>query len=110
MSLKAFVDSSWFKGLFRGAVIVLTGVSGYIAFTLKDVRDQQVMTASDLVEVQMLQSERADDGEAFQTEMRGKVVILTHGFDALDSKLDAVSEDVAAIKGFLMRNDAVASR
>jgi hypothetical protein len=111
VSLRAFVDSTWFRGLFRGAVLVLTGVSGYIAFTLSDVRSQQVKVASDLVEVQRLQSDRAEDGEDFQGEMRTKVVVLTQAFSTLDNKVDSISEDVATIKGLLLRReDTLASR
>lgn len=111
VSLKAFVDSSWFRGLFRGAVIVLTFVVvpgvGYIAWTLRDVRNQQQATAGDLSEVQETQELRANDSEAFQTEVRGEITELNGRFGRMDDKLDVVSEDVATIKGILLRGEIV---
>ncbi len=114
MTLRQFFDSIWFKALRWGLATAVTAIivplMVYGAATLTDVRSQQLVTASDLVEVQAVQAARAEDGENFQGEMRGKVVVLTQAFGTLDNKVDAISQDVALIKGILMRNEAVASR
>lgn len=117
MSLEAFFTSKWFARLARVAMfvtaalftfVVIPGLT-YIGWTLKDVREQQVETDSELAEVQRLQTARANDGESFQSEMRGEVSELAAKFVTLDGKVDFVSENVATIKGILMRSD-LASR
>jgi hypothetical protein len=121
MSLKAWVGSLYFTGLYRLAVIVLTAIVlplvGYAAWVLTDVRSQQLTTASDLAIVQEIQVVRAKDGESFQTEIRSDVTEaleavaeVAETVDRLENSTITVSTDVKFIKDMLLRDPAIASR
>lgn len=112
VSLKAFINSVWFKGLSRGAMIItpllVAGFAGAWAIVTGN-------TAADLVEaqvkleaVQSLQAQRAVDGETFQTEVRGSVSELKAELDAQGKDLFTMRVDVGVIKRLLQSREDVA--
>lgn len=101
MSLKAFVDSKWLRGLFRSAVVVWTLVIapavGYVAWTVRDVWARQAANAAEIVEIQSTLATRAADNERFQMEVRAGFVAAQATTEAVDEHVGQVAEQVEDI-------------
>lgn len=82
VSLKAFVESTWFKGLARAAMFVGAIGIGYIAGQLSniDYRTDKMETA--VQEIKETQGLRAKDNENFQT-------FVATSFSSVDAKFSA---------------------
>lgn len=98
MTLRQFVESTWFKGLSRGAMLLgipaLTALSGFVGYTLNGVQAEQTTLKSDIAEIQQTQGSRAAVNDEFQAE-------ITVDVAGVKSSLFIVQTDVATIKGIL---------
>jgi len=109
MSLRQFVESTWFKGLSRGAMLLgipaLTALSGFVGYTLNGVQAEQYTLRTDIAEIRETQGDRAAVADTFQAEITADVA-------GVKSSLFIVQTDVATIKGILqeMQRRDVAAR
>lgn len=98
MDLKAFIESTWFKGLARGAMLfgvpALMSLSGFVGYTLQSVQGAQTALRNDVTEIQRTQANRADVNDQFQAE-------ITADVGGVKQSLFIVQTDVATIKGIL---------
>jgi hypothetical protein len=101
VTLKQFVESTWFKGLARGAMILVAMASTYIGATLFQVQSAQSKVASDLIVVTQTQTSRARDGELFQSAITADVTEVKESVDAVRDELGDVKLGVATMTGIL---------
>lgn len=94
MTLKQFVESTWFKGLARLCMVVavpaLLSVGGLILGLMGDVGGVKAFSAA-----------RAADQEKFQASIAGDVSGVKDDIAAVKANLGMVQIDVATIKGIL---------
>ena len=108
MTLRQFVESTWFKGLARGTMLLgipaLMSASGFVGYTLNSVQAEQLRIKGEVAEVQQTIGTRAQVNDDFQADITADVA-------GLKSSLFIVQTDVATIKGILQgleRRDAAA--
>lgn len=105
MTARQFLESSWFKLLWRGVIVVgipaLSGVSAYAGYTLNSVYGQQAELTREVAAIQETQTDRADVADEravindeFQAEMTAKV-------EKIDDAIASVQLDVARIVGIV---------
>lgn len=98
VTLKQFVESTWFKGLSRGAMLLgipaLTALSGFVGYTLNGVQMEQDVLKLDIAEIRETQGDRAAVNDQFQAEITADVA-------GMKSAVFIVQTDVATIKGIL---------
>lgn len=98
MTLREFVESTWFKGLSRAAMLLgvpaLTALSGFVGFTLSGVTADQARLSREVAEIQRVQGDRADVNDTFQAS-------ITSDVSGVKTALFTVQTDVATIKGIL---------
>lgn len=95
MTLREFVDSVWFRGLARGAMLIvvpaLVAVGGMLIAVLNDQYNVRTTLAV-----------RAADSERFQAFVTTTVSDLEAGLDAVKLDTGAMKLDLAMVKGILM--------
>jgi hypothetical protein len=123
MTARQFLESSWFKLLWRGVIVLgipaLSCISAYAGYTLKSVYDQQAtLTASistikaEQAETQETLADRAAVNDDFQTEIRSDVAVVDGKVEKLTDAMSRVQLDVARIVGIVteMQRRDVAER
>ena len=123
MTARQFLESSWFKLLWRGVIVfgipALSCISAYAGYTLKSVYDQQAtLTAqvttikAEQAETQETLAERAAVNDDFQTEIRSDVAAVDGKVEKVSAALSQVQIDVARIVGMVteMQRRDVAAR
>lgn len=115
MSLSAFVRSTWFTGLFRGAVIVWTFVivpaGGYALWVLNNVQQKQVANENQIVAVQGTLATRATDNERFQAEVRAADADFRKLLGDVAGQVEDIAIDAATTRGIveeMRRRDGLA--
>ena len=80
MTARQFLESSWFKLLWRGVIVVgipaLSGVSAYAGYTLNSVYGQQASLTQEVAEIKETQSDRATVNDEFQSEITSDVAAI----------------------------------
>lgn len=98
MTFKQFVESTWFKGLARGAMLfglpTLSATSAFVGYTLSGVQAEQSLLKREVAEITQTQTTRAQVNDEFQTDITSEVVTVKNA-------LFLVQTDVATIKGIL---------
>lgn len=114
VTLKAFIESVWFKGLARGAMILtpvlIAGFWGAWGVATSSVALDLVVTKAEIASVAKVQDGRAADSEAFQSEIRRSVAEIDAGLDDVKTELFAVKVDIGVIKRLLQDRTDVARR
>lgn len=90
VSLKAFIDSTWFKGLARGAMILGAVATGYAGAALTGVQSRTVLLEERVVEIREAQAVRAKDNENFQAA-------TVHSFSDLDTEVAGVRVELSKV-------------
>lgn len=101
MTLKQFVESTWFKGLARGAMIAFPLAAGYVGMTLANVQGRVGAVETSIATIGTNQVTRATDNERFQTLITSEVRAVDANVDTLGDKFETLQIDVATIKGIL---------
>lgn len=112
MTLKQFVESTWFKGLARGAMIALPLAGSYVGFTLANVQSRVGAVEMTVSSISSTQVNRAADGERFQALITSEVRSVDANVDSLGDKLAEVQLSMARMAGVLeeMQRKDVAQR
>jgi hypothetical protein len=105
MELKTFIESTWFKGMARAAMLfglpALMAISGYVGATLTDVRAKNDALRADVDTIQRTQQARADVNDEFQAEVATSFATVNDELKTLRATGVATQTDVALIKGIL---------
>lgn len=105
MTLRQFVESTWFRGLSRGAMLLgipaLTALSGFVGYTLNGVQAEQTTLRTDIAEIRETQGDRADVADTFQAEITADVAMVDAKIEKVSDNVASVKEDVANIFGIL---------
>ena len=116
MTARQFLESSWFKLLWRGVIIVgipaLSGVSAYAGYTLNSVYGQQASLTQEVAEIKETQTDRATVNDEFQTDITSDVAAIGIKVEKIDDSMSAIQIDVARIVGIVseMQRRDVAER
>lgn len=123
MTARQFLESSWFKLLWKGVIMVgipaLAGISGYVGWTLNGVYAQQAALTSDIATIKMEQdttqqtiANRAAINDDFQMEIRSDVAAVDGKVEKVGDALSLVQLDVARLVGMIteMQRRDVAAR
>ncbi len=122
MTARQFLESSWFKLLWKGVIVLgipaLSCISAYAGYTLKSVYDQQAALTADISSVKAEQSEtqetlaeRAAVNDDFQMEIRSDVAAVDGKVEKVSAAVSQVQLDVARIVGMvteMQRRDVAA--
>lgn len=116
MTLRQFVESTWFKGLARGTMLLgipaLMSASGFVGYTLNSVQAEQLRIKGEVAEVQQTIGTRAQVNDDFQADITADVAGVKADVSGVKATMLAVQTDVATIKGILqeMQRRDVAAR
>lgn len=112
MTLKQFVESTWFKGLARGAMVALPLAGSYVGFTLANVQSRVGAVEMTVAAISTTQTSRAVDSERFQALITSEVRSVDANVDGLGDKLAEVQLTMARMAGVLeeMQRKDVAER
>lgn len=112
VTLRQFIDSVWFKGLARSAMIlstlVLAGFATAWAIVTHGVASDLATAQANIVSVAKVQDTRATDAEAFQTEVRGAITGINGRLENVDNKMFLMKVDIGVIKNLLQKQRDVA--
>lgn len=115
MTFRQFIDSVWFRGISRTAMILtplmLAGFGLVWWLVSTDATKQVVELRSVVSDVKVTQTARANDSETFQTEVRQAVADIGKKVDDVSDDLFATKVDVGVIKRLVteLRNESVAA-
>jgi|JI9StandDraft_1071089.scaffolds.fasta_scaffold283142_2 hypothetical protein len=101
VSLKAFIDSTWFKGLARGAMILGAVATGYAGAALTGVQSRTQIVEQSVVEIKEAQAVRAKDNEIFQAATVRSFSDLDTEVAGVRVELSKVTSELGKITGIL---------
>lgn len=101
VSLKAFIDSTWFKALVRGAMILGAVATGYAGAALTGVQSRTQIVEQSVVEIKEAQAVRAKDNEIFQAATVRSFSDLDTEVAAVRVELSKVTSELGKITGIL---------
>jgi hypothetical protein len=101
VSLKAFIDSTWFKGLARGAMILGAVATGYAGAALTGVQSRTQIVEQSVVEIKEAQAVRAKDNENFQAATARSFSDLDTEVAGVRVELSKVTSELGKITGIL---------
>lgn len=101
VTLKQFVESTWFKGLARGAMILVAMASTYIGATLFQVRQDQTQVAKELEVVSLTQRDAANDTDRFQAQITKAVEEVNLSVDEMKGDVAELNRSFANVEGIL---------
>jgi len=101
VSLKAFIDSTWFKGLARGAMILGAVATGYAGAALTGVQSRTQIVEQSVVEIKEAQAVRAKDNENFQAATVLSFSDLHTEVAGVRVELSKVTSELGKITGIL---------
>lgn len=101
VSLKAFIDSTWFKGLARGAMILGAVATGYAGAALTGVQSRTQIVEQSVVEIKEAQAVRAKDNENFQAATVRSFSDLDTEVAGVRVELSKVTSELGKITGIL---------
>ena len=88
MTLRGFIESTWFKGLARGSMIIVAAAGGYIGAILNGVQERTRNVETAVVEIKESQAVRYKDNENFQAA-------TVKSFSGLEADIANLRVDVA---------------
>ena len=101
VSLKAFIDSTWFKGLARGDMILGAVATGYAGAALTGVQSRTQIVEQSVVEIKEAQAVRAKDNENFQAATVQSFSDLHTEVAGVRVELSKVTSELGKITGLL---------
>ena len=101
VSLKAFIDSTWFKGLARGVMILGAVATGYAGAALTGVQSRTQIVEQSVVEIKEAQAVRAKDTENFQAATARSFSDLDTEVAGVRVELSKVTSELGKITGIL---------
>ena len=101
VSLKAFIDSTWFKGLARGAMILGAVATGYAGAALTGVQSRTQIVEQSVVEIKVAKAVRAKDTENFQAATVRSFSDLDTEVVGVRVELSKVTSELGKITGIL---------
>ena len=101
VSLKAFIDSTWFKGLARGVMILGAVATGYAGAALTGVQSRTQIVEQSVVEIKEAQAVRAKDNENFQAATVQSFSDLHTEVAGVRVELSKVTSELGKITGIL---------
>ena len=101
VSLKAFIDSTWFKGLARGAMILGAVATGYAGAALTGVQSRTQIVEQSVIEIKEAQAVRAKDNENFQAATVRSFSDLDTEVAGVRVELSKVTSELGKITGIL---------
>lgn len=112
MSLRDFVESVWFKGLARGAMVLAPLIVGYAGWTLNDINDKldtrtialdKRLDATELAldDANDTLAVRASDNETFQRDVARQFSEQGKDLDVLKAQGAATQNALATVQGIL---------
>ncbi len=101
VSLKAFIDSTWFKELARGAMILGAVATGYAGAALTGVQSRTQIVEQSVVEIKEAQAVRAKDNENFQAATVQSFSDLHTEVAGVRVELSKVTSELGKITGIL---------
>lgn len=101
VSLKAFIDSTWFKGLARGVMILGAVATGYAGAALTGVQSRTQIVEQSVVEIKEAQAVRAKDNENFQAATVRSFSDLDTEVAGVRVELSKVTSELGKITGIL---------
>ena len=103
VSLKAFVESTWFKGLARAAMIVVAAGAGYVGALLTNINARTQALESSVVDVREAQAVRAQDNENFQAYTVKSFTDLDVDMAGVRTSLSGMNAKLGEISGILQQ-------
>ncbi|MDB5531585.1 MAG: hypothetical protein JWR51_4688 [Devosia sp.] len=98
MTLEQFVRSKWFIAAARTMAIVggtaVTMGGGFVTWAVLDTKAQSAAAVAAVSRVEVVQDQRADKGDDFQTGITMRV-------DRLEDKVDSANYSLAKIEGIV---------
>lgn len=112
MGLRAFIESTWFKGLSRGLMIVGAAGAGYAGMVLATVNNRIDNVAADVREIQSTMRSDSAVRDVVAKDVEDFRLSVATEFDQLQKSVSALQSDIATIKGIVqtMRRESVADR
>ena len=101
VSLKAFIESVFFKGLARGAMILGAVATGYAGAALTGVQSRTQIVEQSVVEIREAQAVRAKDNENFQAATVQSFSDLDTEVAGVRVELSKVTSELGKITGIL---------
>lgn len=88
MTLRGFIESTWFKGLARGSMIIVAILLGYASAVLNGVQERTKSVEIAVAEIKESQAVRSRDNENFQAA-------TLKSFSGLETDIAGLRIDVA---------------
>lgn len=112
VTLKAFVESTWFKGLARVAMIVGTVIGGFVGASFGNLQSRVSGLEDAQIAMSATQQERVKDNEEFQSSVRNQFTNLRAALNVLQSDTDEMKgiltemqrQDVATIPSVVVED------
>lgn len=101
VSLKGFIESTWFKGLARGAMILGAVATSYAGAALTGVQSRTQIVEQSVVEIKEAQAVRAKDNENFQAATVRSFSDLDTEVAGVRVELSKVTSELGKITGIL---------
>jgi hypothetical protein len=101
VTLKQFVESTWFKGIARGAMIVGAFIGGYIGWLQTTMRAEVTTLQASVSTVRASLADKVNDQARFQLSVDKDLDELDESVAKVDEIVDRVQSDVATMKGIM---------
>lgn len=101
VTLKQFVESTWFKGVARGAMIIGAFIGGYIGWLQTTMRNEVTTLQQAVYVISSSLNKKTEDQDRFQLSVDRDLDELRGSVAKVDDNVDLVQSDVATMKGIM---------
>ncbi len=101
VTLKQFVESTWFKGIARGAMILGAFIGGYIGWIQTTMRSEVTALQKSVATITISLDDKIKDQDRFQVSVDRDLDELSGSVAHVDEAVDQLSADVATMKGIM---------
>lgn len=101
VSLRSFIESTWFKGLARSSMFVGAIGIGYVSALLTGVQSRTQIVEQSVIEIKEQQAVRARDNENFQSATVRSFSDLDTEVAGIRVELSNVTKELGKITGIL---------
>lgn len=101
VSLKSFIESTWFKGLTRSSMFVGAIGIGYVSALLTGVQSRTAIVEQSVIEIKEQQAVRARDNENFQAATVRSFSDLDTEVAGIRVEMSNVTKELGKITGIL---------
>ena len=101
VSLKSFIESTWFKGLTRSSMFVGAIGIGYVSALLTGVQSRTEIVEQSVIEIKEQQAVRARDNENFQAATVRSFSDLDTEVAGIRVEMSNVTKELGKITGIL---------